>query len=296
MTRLRARRLLAAAAAALVLVLSACGKRSGPVLIEPPDEVYVLDRADLLSADAERYVLSRGRALDRACGAQIAVLTVDFLDGMSIQDFAARVFSDWGIGDAEKDNGVLLLFAAGERQYWALQGSGIEADLTAGTLGALLREHCETPFLEERYDDAVVDTYAALVRWFETYYGINAAGIDVSSGPVVVGPDDPDGGLFGSGGFFSRGGTVWGKLLRIVIALAVLGVVMHLMGRLGGALFRGTTRSAGRAVSRGVRRGMRAAGRTGSFRGAGGAGGSGSSGSSRSSFGGGGSRGGGAGR
>ena len=51
------------------------------------------------------------RAHEQATGNQIAVLTVQTLDGESIEDFSTRVFGAWKLGQKGKDNGVLVVVA-----------------------------------------------------------------------------------------------------------------------------------------------------------------------------------------
>ncbi|MBE3596619.1 MAG: TPM domain-containing protein [Hydrogenibacillus sp.] len=49
------------------------------------------------------------RALDRAAGAQLVVVTVDRLGGVPIEEYALKLFRAWGIGRRDRNNGVLLL-------------------------------------------------------------------------------------------------------------------------------------------------------------------------------------------
>jgi uncharacterized protein len=49
--------------------------------------------------------------LERRTGAQVAVLTVDSLEGDSIEDYAVRVFQTWKLGRKEVNDGVLFVVA-----------------------------------------------------------------------------------------------------------------------------------------------------------------------------------------
>lgn len=110
---------------------------------EPPQSVFVGDYANVLSESTEQHIIRNGGALDNLTGAQIVVVTVDFTGGADIEDYAYEIFNTWGIGNAERDNGLLLLLVIGEENYWALQGSGIENSLTSGLLGDYLYEYLE---------------------------------------------------------------------------------------------------------------------------------------------------------
>ena len=80
---------------------------------EPSELFYVADYANVLENDTIDYMVERNDLLYDQTGAQIVVLTVDFLDGAEIEDYAYAVFNDWGIGSADKNNGVLLLLVIG---------------------------------------------------------------------------------------------------------------------------------------------------------------------------------------
>ncbi|NLL18707.1 MAG: TPM domain-containing protein, partial [Clostridia bacterium] len=48
-------------------------------------------------------------ALKKASGADLVVVTVENLGGYTIEEYALELFRRWGLGDKEKNNGVLLL-------------------------------------------------------------------------------------------------------------------------------------------------------------------------------------------
>ena len=97
-------------------------------VVDAPSAGYVGDYANVLTDETEQYIIEQSAKLDQATGAQIVVVTVDFLDGMTAEEYAYTIFNEWGIGDAEKDNGLLLLLAIGEEDYWAMQGKGLQKE------------------------------------------------------------------------------------------------------------------------------------------------------------------------
>ena len=66
-------------------------------------------------------------------------MTVTSLDGLSIEEYAARVFAEWGVGAEAKDNGVLLLVAPSERRVRIEVGYGVEGSLPDGLAGEIIR-------------------------------------------------------------------------------------------------------------------------------------------------------------
>ena len=72
---------------------------------------YVSDFAGVMNS-ADRITVEQSLAeLEKKCGAQIAVVTLQSLEGGQIDDFAARLFERWKIGQKGKDNGFLLIAA-----------------------------------------------------------------------------------------------------------------------------------------------------------------------------------------
>lgn len=101
---------------------------------------YVSDFAGVVDA-ASRTQLERycGR-LERATGAQLAIVTIDTLGDDSIEDFATSLFGQWGIGKKGKDEGVLLLLVTKDRKSRIEVGYGLEGTLPDGFVSSVLRE------------------------------------------------------------------------------------------------------------------------------------------------------------
>ena len=96
----------------------------------PPLTGRVVDRAKILSpvaaADLERKLAD----LEQKSGIQLVVATVPSLDGEEIEPYANALFRAWKLGEAKKNNGVLLLIAPKERRMRIEVGYGLEGTLT----------------------------------------------------------------------------------------------------------------------------------------------------------------------
>jgi uncharacterized protein len=90
----------------------------------------VNDEANLLSADQRQRIEAKLAQFERQTGNQVAVLTVDSLEGEAIEDFANKVGRTWALGQKGKDNGVLLLVAKQDRKMRIEVGYGLEPVLT----------------------------------------------------------------------------------------------------------------------------------------------------------------------
>jgi len=70
------------------------------------------DLANIVSTDVRDRIEKKLADLEQRTGAQVAVLTVDSLDGDSIEDYAVRVFQTWKLGRKDVNDGVLFVVAA----------------------------------------------------------------------------------------------------------------------------------------------------------------------------------------
>ena len=89
----------------------------------------VVDQAKIFGASGAEKIDAAIRALETATGGgQMAVLTVDTLDGTPIEEFGIRVMDQWKIGRKGKDDGAILIIALRDRAMLELMyGSGLRA-------------------------------------------------------------------------------------------------------------------------------------------------------------------------
>jgi uncharacterized protein len=114
---------------ALAMMLFACG----PCLAAPNFPQLtgrIVDNAGLLSVEDRAAIESELTALEEKSTDQLVVVTVPSLDGYEIEDYGYQLGRHWGIGQAGKDNGVLLIVAPNERKVRIEVGRGLEPVVT----------------------------------------------------------------------------------------------------------------------------------------------------------------------
>ena len=100
----------------LLLLALACPGRAQRIPPPPNPPRLVNDLAGLMQP-AEADALERKLvAYDDSTSSQIAVVTVNSLDGDDIADYAQQLYESWGIGRKGKNNGILVLVAKQEHQ------------------------------------------------------------------------------------------------------------------------------------------------------------------------------------
>lgn len=115
----------------------------------------VHDFANLLSPEQSQAVDAISRDVERQTTAQIAVVTVESLDGQTVDDYAHELFNAWGIGQKDVNNGVLLLVAPNERRARIEVGYGLEPLLTDGLCGEILDTHAVPRFRANDYPGGI---------------------------------------------------------------------------------------------------------------------------------------------
>ena len=108
----------------------------------------VTDAADIIPADAEARLTQKLEALEQQSQRQVVVATIPDLQGYDIADFGYRLGREWGIGDAERNDGALLIVAPNERKVRIEVGYGLEPVLTDGLSFLIINQQIVPRFKE----------------------------------------------------------------------------------------------------------------------------------------------------
>jgi uncharacterized protein len=106
--------------------------------LRPTD--YVNDYAHVLDPGTVAQLDDICQQIEQKAHAQIAVVTINSLDGSDIDSYAVDLFKKWGIGSKASDHGVLILLAVRDRKYRFEVGYGLEPILPDGKVGGFGRE------------------------------------------------------------------------------------------------------------------------------------------------------------
>lgn len=93
-------------------------------------EGYVNDFVGVLSTDQNNALESKLDAFEKETSNEISIAIIKSLEGDTIENYAEKLFKDWGIGKSDKDNGVLVLVAIDDRKMRIENGYGLEGALT----------------------------------------------------------------------------------------------------------------------------------------------------------------------
>ncbi|NPV92966.1 MAG: TPM domain-containing protein [Firmicutes bacterium] len=190
-------------------------------LPQPTAEFYVLDETGVLSAQTKSQIVSVSKQLAAKTKAQIVVVTLKDSREMALEDLGLGILRDWGVGDKQLNNGVVMLVIPNERKSRIEVGYGLEGALPDGKTGRIQDEYMLPYFRQGDYDKGILNGFLALAQETAKEY---QASLDTGSKPVA-GPNQT---------------TAPSKLSTWQIVLIVIGLlILFFVDRyfLGGFLF-----------------------------------------------------------
>src|SRR5690606_32397824 len=140
----------------LLLVLGwAClmpiSTRAQQIDVIPPSGQWVTDRAGLLTPAEVQALTEKLRAYSDTTSTQIVIVTLPDLGGMPVDEYAFALGQRWGVGQAGKDNGVVILVSRDDRQAFIATGYGLEGAITDAHAGRIYRNILVPYFREGQF-------------------------------------------------------------------------------------------------------------------------------------------------
>ncbi len=121
----------------------------------PPLTGRVVDQAGILTPAAKAALEPKLAELEARSGIQLVVATVASLEGQAIEPYANELFRAWKLGEAERNNGVLLLVAPNERRVRIEVGYGLEGTLTDALSSVIIANAITPRFKAGDFSDGV---------------------------------------------------------------------------------------------------------------------------------------------
>jgi uncharacterized protein len=121
------------------------------VLPKPNPPRLVTDLSGVLSADQLAALEQKLVAIDDSSSNQIAVVILPTLNGVPKEEYATKLFREWGIGNKKSRNGVLLLIAIQDRQIRIEVGYGLEGAIPDVTALSIIDNDIKPAFKQGAY-------------------------------------------------------------------------------------------------------------------------------------------------
>ena len=151
----------------------------------PAPDFYVNDLSGVLSRESRAYIINTNVALRDRTGAQVVVVTMETLAGADIDRFATELFRSYGIGDTQKNNGVLLLVITGDREVRIEVGYGLEGAINDAKAGRILDEYVVPYLKDNKWEEGIVNGFNAIMGEVKAEYGLTDTDDVLSDAPVT---------------------------------------------------------------------------------------------------------------
>ena len=137
---------------------------------------YVSDLAGVIRPEAKERLEALCKEVEQKTGAQMAIVTVQSLEGASTENYAVDLYKQLGVGSKKDNRGVLLLIAPSEHKYRIEVGYGLEPvinDARAGDAGRAM-----VPFFRANdYGTATVVATRQLAKYIADDAGVTLSGL-----------------------------------------------------------------------------------------------------------------------
>lgn len=110
---------------------------------------HVVDEVGILGVETKAEIVQFLTIHEQQTSNQIVVAIIESLDGKSIEEYSTALFRHWGLGQKEKNNGVLLLLAIQDRRMKIEVGYGLEGTLTDANCKMII-EYVLTPAFKKK--------------------------------------------------------------------------------------------------------------------------------------------------
>lgn len=115
---------------------------------------YVSDFAGVVDEGTKAQIERYCARVEQVTGAQMALVTIQTLEGEPVEDVANAIFRAWGVGKKGTNEGIMLLLVVGDHKSRLEVGYGLEPYIPDGFAGSVLRE-MRPSLREQRYGAAL---------------------------------------------------------------------------------------------------------------------------------------------
>ncbi len=135
-------------------------KPNPPKLVN--DFAHILGSAE--ANDLEQKLVS----FDNTTSTQISIVTVTNLGGQDIAEYTTTLFNRWGIGQANKNNGVLILMTLddgyGKKRVFITVGKGLQGVLTDAMTARIIRNEMIPEFKNKNYYQGLLNGASSIIE------------------------------------------------------------------------------------------------------------------------------------
>jgi len=164
----------------LIILLGPVLLKGQDIPVRPNPPKLVNDLADVLTDEQEKMLERKLVAYDDSTSNQVVVITVKTLGDNPIEEYSLKILRDWGIGNKNTNNGVLILASIEDRQIRIETGYGLEGAIPDITASQIIRNDIAPAFRSsdyyEGFDKATTSIIAAAAGEYKAPEGYGNRG------------------------------------------------------------------------------------------------------------------------
>lgn len=123
----------------------------------------LVDQADLLDPVQEAAISEKLEAFDHQVQAQLVVATIADLEGYPIEDYGYRLGREWGIGDKDRNDGIIIIVAPNERKTRIEVGYGLEGVMTDALSSTIIQDKMIPQFKYDNMPGGITNGVDAII-------------------------------------------------------------------------------------------------------------------------------------
>ncbi|WP_072682632.1 YgcG family protein [Arcobacter sp. LA11] len=141
----------------------------------------VVDNAQILSVNEENNLTTILEKHENETSNQVVIVTLDSLDGYDIADYGYQLGRHWGIGQKDKNNGVLLIISMNEKKIRIEVGYGLEGALPDKTAHEIIEYILKPNFRQSDFYNGINKATKAIIKAIKGEYKPSDYGVLSSS-------------------------------------------------------------------------------------------------------------------
>ncbi len=143
----------------------------------------VIDQANLLSPDVKKDIDGILKKQEKETSNQIVVVILNSLNGYTIEEFSYQLGRFWGIGQKDKNNGILLVVSMEEKKVRIEVGYGLEGALTDKIAHEIINYTIKPNFKANQYELGILKAINEIMAAIKGEYQAKAKSNDFN-GPI----------------------------------------------------------------------------------------------------------------
>lgn len=125
----------------------------------------VNDYVGVLTTEESSALESKLVAYNDSTSTQLAIVIIQSLEEYEVSDYATRLAEAWGVGQKDKDNGVMLLVAIADKKITIQTGYGMEGVLPDAICKRIIENEIKPSFKKSKFYEGIDNASTAIFKF-----------------------------------------------------------------------------------------------------------------------------------